>query len=89
MLLGYCTVNEVEESSPCPTPAFRHPPSGNGLQMDKILADARLLVNRLKAHDVTADGLVAQSQGLHKRVEAMKQVLSTSYSNHVCLVMPV
>ncbi len=43
--------------------------------IEKVLADARMLVNRLRDHDGSADTLIAQAQTLHKRVDAMKQVI--------------
>ena len=42
--------------------------------IEKILADARLLVNRLKDHDSCADSLISSTNVLHKRIDAMKQV---------------
>ncbi|XP_074659935.1 FGFR1 oncogene partner 2 homolog [Tubulanus polymorphus] len=41
--------------------------------IEKILNDAKLLVNRLKDHDNAADSLIIQAQTLNKRVDAMKQ----------------
>lgn len=45
--------------------------------IEKVLADARMLVNRLRDHDGQADNLISQAQALNKRVEAMKQVSPT------------
>ena len=42
--------------------------------IEKILGDAKLLVNRLKDHDTSADTLISQSHCLKNRIEAMKQV---------------
>ena len=42
--------------------------------IEKIIADARMLVNRLKDHDSAADNVIGQATILHKRVEAMKIV---------------
>ena len=42
--------------------------------LEKVLADARKLANRLKDHDGTADSLITQTQTLHKQVDAMKVV---------------
>ena len=42
--------------------------------IEKIIADARMLVNRLKDHDNAADNVIGQATILHKRVEAMKIV---------------
>ncbi|XP_013420722.1 FGFR1 oncogene partner 2 homolog [Lingula anatina] len=46
---------------------------GNMCSIEKILTDARLLVNRLREHDTAADSLIAQAQALNKRVDGMKQ----------------
>ena len=45
--------------------------------VEKVLSDARLLVNRLKDHDGCADNVIGHSQTLLKRMEAMKQVAET------------
>ena len=42
--------------------------------VEKIISDARMLVNRLKEHDSSADNVISQATVLHKRVEAMKIV---------------
>ena len=42
--------------------------------IEKILGDAKQLVNRLREHDSIADTLITQTQSLHRRVDAMKQV---------------
>lgn len=70
MLQGQQTVNEIAKPARCPPPAAG---ASMTCSMEKILSDARLLVNRLKDHDVSADGLIGQSQSLYKRVDAMKQ----------------
>lgn len=41
--------------------------------IEKVLTDARMLVNRLKEHDNSAETLIEQAQTLQKRVDAMKQ----------------
>lgn len=41
--------------------------------IEKVLTDARMLVNRLREHDNSADSLIEQAQTLQKRVDAMKQ----------------
>lgn len=41
--------------------------------VEKLLADARCLVNRLKDHDTSVDNLISHAQTLNKRVDAMKQ----------------
>ncbi|EHH20594.1 hypothetical protein EGK_03478 [Macaca mulatta] len=41
--------------------------------IDKALADAKALVERLRDHDDAAESLIEQTTALNKRVEAMKQ----------------
>uniref|UniRef100_H3BGK5 Suppressor of IKBKE 1 n=1 Tax=Latimeria chalumnae TaxID=7897 RepID=H3BGK5_LATCH len=41
--------------------------------IDKILADAKTLLERLKDHDNAAESLIEQSTTLSKRVEDMKE----------------
>ncbi|KAJ7424025.1 FGFR1 oncogene partner 2 like protein [Willisornis vidua] len=41
--------------------------------MEKALADAKALVERLREHDTAAEALIEQTTALNKRVEAMKQ----------------
>lgn len=43
--------------------------------LEKVLADAKSLVERLRDHDSAAEILIEQTTLLNKRVEAMKQVL--------------
>jgi len=43
--------------------------------LEKVLADAKSLVERLRDHDNAAEILIEQTTLLNKRVEAMKQVL--------------
>ncbi|XP_033751868.1 FGFR1 oncogene partner 2 homolog [Pecten maximus] len=43
------------------------------MSVDKLLADAQILVARLRTHDTTADILIAHTQTLHKRLDAMKE----------------
>ncbi|XP_006821743.1 uncharacterized protein LOC100366677 [Saccoglossus kowalevskii] len=43
------------------------------LTIEQVMADAKKLVDRLKEHDSAADTLIAQSETLNKRVDAMKQ----------------
>ncbi|XP_075706835.1 suppressor of IKBKE 1 isoform X2 [Rhinoderma darwinii] len=45
--------------------------------IDKILQDAKTLLERLKDHDNAAESLIEQSSSLHKHVEAMKEVGTT------------
>lgn len=42
--------------------------------LEKVLADAKSLVERLRDHDGAAEILIEQTTLLNKRVEAMKQV---------------
>lgn len=42
--------------------------------LEKVLADAKSLVERLRNHDNAAEMLIEQTTSLNKRVEAMKQV---------------
>lgn len=42
--------------------------------LEKVLADAKSLVERLRDHDNAAEILIEQTTLLNKRVEAMKQV---------------
>lgn len=41
--------------------------------IEKVLADAKVLVERLKEHDSVAESLIEQTSALNKRVEAMKE----------------
>lgn len=43
--------------------------------LEKVLADAKSLVERLRDHDNAAEVLIEQTTSLNKRVEAMKQVI--------------
>ncbi|XP_078053831.1 suppressor of IKBKE 1 isoform X2 [Mustelus asterias] len=42
--------------------------------IEKVLADAKVLVERLKDHDNAAESLIEQTTALNKRVESMKEV---------------
>uniref|UniRef100_A0ACB8F5Q1 Uncharacterized protein n=1 Tax=Sphaerodactylus townsendi TaxID=933632 RepID=A0ACB8F5Q1_9SAUR len=44
-----------------------------GCTVEKILTDARTLLERLKDHDNAAESLIDQSTVLHKRVVTMKE----------------
>lgn len=48
--------------------------SGMNCSLEKVLADAKSLVERLRNHDNAAEMLIEQTTSLNKRVEAMKQV---------------
>lgn len=47
--------------------------------IEKALADAKALVERLRDHDDAAESLIEQTTALNKRVEAMKQVWFSSF----------
>ncbi|MGH0182727.1 UNVERIFIED_CONTAM: hypothetical protein FKN15_010165 [Acipenser sinensis] len=47
---------------------------GMACTMQKILGDARTLLERLKEHDMAAESLVEQSGALNQRVEGMREV---------------
>ena len=42
--------------------------------LEKVLGDARTLLERLKEHDTAAEGLIEQSGALSQRVHSMKEV---------------
>ncbi|XP_019944256.2 suppressor of IKBKE 1 [Paralichthys olivaceus] len=42
--------------------------------LDKVLGDARTLLERLKEHDTAAEGLIEQSGALSQRVQGMREV---------------
>ncbi|XP_034052209.1 suppressor of IKBKE 1 [Gymnodraco acuticeps] len=42
--------------------------------LEKVLGDARTLLERLKEHDTAAEGLIEQSGALNQRVQGMKEV---------------
>ncbi|XP_054465640.1 suppressor of IKBKE 1 [Anoplopoma fimbria] len=42
--------------------------------LEKVLGDARTLLERLKEHDTAAEGLIEQSGALNHRVQSMKEV---------------
>lgn len=42
--------------------------------IEKALADAKALVERLRDHDNAAESLIEQTTALNKQVEAMKRV---------------
>lgn len=48
--------------------------SGMNCTLEKVLADAKSLVERLRNHDNAAEMLIEQTTTLNKRVDAMKQV---------------
>lgn len=42
--------------------------------LEKVLSDARTLLERLKEHDTAAEGLIEQSSALNQRIHCMKEV---------------
>lgn len=42
--------------------------------LEKVLGDARTLLERLKEHDTAAEGLIEQSGALSQRVQSMREV---------------
>ena len=44
------------------------------LSVEQILADAQMLVGRLKEHDTAADSLISTTQTMYRRIDSMKQV---------------
>lgn len=58
--------------------------------IEKALADAKALVERLREHDSAAEALIEQTTVLNKRVEAMKQVCSPALlapgNNSICIL---
>ena len=42
--------------------------------MDQLLLDAKRLACRLREHNGSADALISQTNGLHCKLDAMKQV---------------
>lgn len=47
--------------------------------IEKALADAKALVERLRDHDNAAESLIEQTTALNKQVEAMKRVRLLSF----------
>lgn len=60
--------------------------SGMNCTLEKVLADAKSLVERLRNHDNAAEMLIEQTTSLNKRVEAMKQVGGCTNMNNDWLV---
>ena len=44
------------------------------LSIEQVLADAQMLVGRLKEHDGLADNLISTTQTMYRRIDSMKQV---------------
>nr|KAF6368447.1 FGFR1 oncogene partner 2 [Myotis myotis] len=53
--------------------------------IEKALADAKALVERLRDHDDAAESLIEQTTALNKRVEAMKQICLHALRAGSCL----
>ncbi|XP_071331543.1 suppressor of IKBKE 1 [Trachinotus anak] len=51
--------------------------------LDKVLGDARTLVERLKEHDTAAEGLIEQSGALSQRVQSMREVGNALPDKHI------
>ena len=56
------------------------------LTIEQVMADAKKLVDRLAEHDGAADALIAQSETLNKRIDAMKQVSVGGNFSVICLL---
>ncbi|XP_013870843.1 suppressor of IKBKE 1 [Austrofundulus limnaeus] len=50
--------------------------------LEKVLCDARTLLDRLKEHDTAAEGLIEQSGALSHRVQSMKEVENALPDKH-------
>lgn len=62
---------------------------GMACTLEKVLADAKSLVERLRDHDSAAEVLIEQTTSLNKRVEAMKQVIRRGLSLSTCEMFEV
>ncbi|XP_008289640.1 suppressor of IKBKE 1 [Stegastes partitus] len=51
--------------------------------LEKVLGDARLLLDRLKEHDTAAEGLIEQSGALSHRVQSMREVGNALPDKHI------
>ncbi|XP_069550065.1 suppressor of IKBKE 1 [Brachyistius frenatus] len=51
--------------------------------LDKVLGDARTLLERLKEHDTAAEGLIEQSGALSHRVQSMREVGNALPDKHI------
>ncbi|KAM6925605.1 suppressor of IKBKE 1 [Xenentodon cancila] len=51
--------------------------------LEKVLGDARTLLERLKEHDTAAEGLIEQSGALSRRVQSMKEVGNALPDKHM------
>ncbi|XP_033484141.1 suppressor of IKBKE 1 [Epinephelus lanceolatus] len=50
--------------------------------LEKVLGDARTLLERLKEHDTAAEGLIEQSGALSQRVQSMREVGNAPPDKH-------
>lgn len=51
--------------------------------LEKVLGDARTLLERLKEHDTAAEGLIEQSGALSQRVQSMREVGNALPDKHI------
>nr|XP_046253820.1 suppressor of IKBKE 1 [Scatophagus argus] len=51
--------------------------------LEKVLSDARTLLERLKEHDTAAEGLIEQSGALSQRVHSMREVGNALPDKHI------
>lgn len=51
--------------------------------LEKVLGDARTLLERLKEHDTAAEGLIEQSGALSQRVQGMREVGNALPDKHI------
>lgn len=51
--------------------------------LEKVLGDARTLLERLKEHDTAAEGLIEQSGALSQRVHSMREVGNALPDKHI------
>lgn len=51
--------------------------------LEKVLGDARTLLERLKEHDTAAEGLIEQSGALNQRVQSMREVGNALPDKHI------
>ncbi|XP_042533400.1 FGFR1 oncogene partner 2 isoform X2 [Dipodomys spectabilis] len=66
-------IQSLEQGGTTGTAAFTDTSLEMSCTIEKALADAKALVERLRDHDDAAESLIEQTTALNKRVEAMKQ----------------
>ena len=54
--------------------------------MDQLLLDAKRLACRLREHNGSADALISQANGLHCKLDAMKQVELSIWTFHIIVL---